>query len=1731
MSLDPQSVQPTPDGRRLRRRSRPALVRGGVLAAACLLVATTAFVADEVTRPRSSDVPSVDVLPDAAALTPTPSPSEPEEAWTAFTPPEMASVASLTPSKVGPTGVAPTTRFALRSLGAVPVATLAKGIAVEPAVAFTTARADARTVTLIPKAPLEAATSYRVTLRTPDGALAGSWFFRVPAPLRITSTHPGPGATGVATETGIEVTFDQDTPGSIAPFFSMQPAVRGTFERHGRTWAFVPAVPLAQGTVYSVTVRKGVPLIGSDQVLATDLTFAFETALRGVTQNLPSERRPLDAWFTGDLLEVAPGDPPLIGLDAERPYGAEDKRRPLASIDLTIHRLPGIVSALEALRTLREAPDWMTISDAGLVATAGLPVVATVRARVVLLGSDRWNGLAYAAMPTPLERGWYLVVRNRPQRDQQLILQVTDVAAFVQVTSTSSVVWANDISTGRPMDGAVLWTDRGQRVAATRSDGTAVAVLPRSEDFFVTAPEVGPATDAMPPGRALIVPLRVASPDASPCLQSWQWEGRNDAYWRVLAIDRSLYRPSDELDAWGMIRPRDGGAATDVQLRVVLPRYDEGCETAAARAARSLVSVPVTLGGRTGTFAEAVRLRDLPAAYYALELWAGDDLVASRWFQVGEIRKPSYTVDVRTDRHVLLDGDTMNATVTGTFFDGTPAPSLSMTLYRDWNDYGTGGVRLTTGQDGVATTSLAVGSRDSDREDESVRSLRVEPLQPEEAPTPVITSGYVVYPSLLLLDAHATVSDATIRIRGRADVLDQTASEARWAETGGSEWEVSAGSAAGSTVHVEVMDRWSVPVTTGRGYDFIRKRAYDTYEYDERSRALVETDLVTGRDGSFALAVDRSFGGTAAPEGHWYDVTISALDAQGRLVRLRAPVDSPSRWADSHRDAVAYRTLEFDVDEYQYPVGGTARLPLSWGHVPAPTGGSNRYLFLTATRGLTGVTRSSEATFVHPFTTHDVPTMSVVGVWFTGRTYVETSTSISIDMASRELTVTMTPDARRHAPGEQARVTVRTTGPNGRPVASTVILRAVDERLYAIDAAQDEDPTYAVYEWVWSGLANSYASHRSPEPTPPGGQGGDTTGGGGTPAPRETFRDSALFRRVTTDANGVATVSFTLPDDITSWRVSGAAFTGDLKVGQGRTAIAVGLPLFIEAPVAPEYLVSDRPTLLLRAYGMGLTAGRAVTFTVSAPTLGLAGRTVTASAFRSVGVELPALTAGDHRITIRAKATDSNGAVVADALVRTFHVVQSRFTRGASTYVVLPAKLPIPTGSGLATYTFSDAGRGSYLRALDALARGGGDRIDEALGTTIARSVLEEAFGIDAAEYNSYPYPLDRYLRLPLGREADAGYEGVALFPDGSPDLALSARVALLAAGDFGASLGGLQMWFESVRADPAETRERRNLALAGLAALDPGVAPQVVAALATPGLTVRERLYLALAAATLGDRATALKVERAIVKASGQSLGPWLRLKVGSGPTDILEATSLLALVAGLAGDPIAEMAEAYVEEHFTDEDLFDLQKAAFLRAAVDRAPSAPASFAYTLGGVRTVVKLARGETRRIELAPSQWRTFSAQVLSGRVGVTVGWAAPAEARSIVRDPNIALTRTVIPGSPVPAGSVVTVVLSPNFGDFTMHGCYRVVDLAPSGLQPLWWAFGGTHGSEDVLPWVISGQKVVFCASRSSARPPRLVYYARVVTPGTYAWEPALMQSRRATESAALSEPSRIEIR
>jgi uncharacterized protein YfaS (alpha-2-macroglobulin family) len=64
------------------------------------------------------------------------------------------------------------------------------------------------------------------------------------------------------------------------------------------------------------------------------------------------------------------------------------------------------------------------------------------------------------------------------------------------------------------------------------------------------------------------------------------------------------------------------------------------------------------------------------------------------------------------------------------------------------------------------------------------------------------------------------------------------------------------------------------------------------------------------------------------------------------------------------------------------------------------------------------------------------------------------------------------------------------------------------------------------------------------------------------------------------------------------------------------------------------------------------------------------------------------------------------------------------------------------------------------------------------------------------------------------------------------------------------------------------------------------------------------------------------------------------------------------------------------------------------------------------------------------------------------------------------------------------------------------------------------------------MPYDQSGPRVFFCADPSGPSSSRtLRYFARAVTPGTYAWEPAIAESRSQEGRASLTAASEVVIR
>jgi len=74
---------------------------------------------------------------------------------------------------------------------------------------------------------------------------------------------------------------------------------------------------------------------------------------------------------------------------------------------------------------------------------------------------------------------------------------------------------------------------------------------------------------------------------------------------------------------------------------------------------------------------------------------------------------------------------------------------------------------------------------------------------------------------------------------------------------------------------------------------------------------------------------------------------------------------------------------------------------------------------------------------------------------------------------------------------------------------------------------------------------------------------------------REEFADTAYWNpRITTDREGRAVVTLTLPDNLTTWTLRAVGLTADTRVGEGFTDLVATKPLLVR-PVAPRFFVVD----------------------------------------------------------------------------------------------------------------------------------------------------------------------------------------------------------------------------------------------------------------------------------------------------------------------------------------------------------------------------------------------------------------------------------------------------------------------------------------------------------------------------------------------------------------------------
>ncbi len=173
------------------------------------------------------------------------------------------------------------------------------------------------------------------------------------------------------------------------------------------------------------------------------------------------------------------------------------------------------------------------------------------------------------------------------------------------------------------------------------------------------------------------------------------------------------------------------------------------------------------------------------------------------------------------------------------------------------------------------------------------------------------------------------------------------------------------------------------------------------------------------------------------------------------------------------------------------------------------------------------------------------------------------------------LSVDVRSNKDHYLPGEEVTLDVNTKDSEGKPVPAEVSLAVADLSVLALKGNPKKDPL----EFFYNGfpLSVSTASniknilHEVDIPL-------GTKGGGGDPndlatKKRGLFKDTAFWNAsVVTDSTGHAQISFTLPDNLTTWQIESVGITKDTQVGVDYAEFKTKKDL-MAVPLKPRFVV------------------------------------------------------------------------------------------------------------------------------------------------------------------------------------------------------------------------------------------------------------------------------------------------------------------------------------------------------------------------------------------------------------------------------------------------------------------------------------------------------------------------------------------------------------------------------
>lgn len=950
------------------------------------------------------------------------------------------------------TGIAVDSTFILTSKDKVGTNDVEKVIKITPAISYALEEQGENKWAIKPKEVLNPNTIIRISMATAYVAEEGKeqsrfydWAFQVKDSFKILNNIPRDTGVDVPVNSGIEVTFSHENFYDYEKYFNIEPKVEGKFEKHGRTLVFVPKDPLAAGQIYRATIKQGLPLVDSQETLKEDFVFAFETTQKRY-QNRWDNKTPW-LYLNEKMQDFGINEAPLMFLSAGN--------IPDNTLAVSVYSLSGQAEYMEILNKRDQYPWWSYSKDDHLVDLQAKNKLNTWQLKI-----EEQNRQKFIRLPQGLPRGYFVVEVKSGEIVEQVLLQVSNASAYVNIAKDKSVVWVADLATKKPVkDAQVELIGSNQKYV---SDGQGVA-------SFATPAELVASTYDKKDNRRYYLKINFAEESLimpatylSAYYGYWDSDVQTD-YWRYFYTDRPLYQPTDTIKFWGLLKLRNKQDSS-AQLKVEF--YKAGYVDYYYR--------PVMIAEKSlavdsdGIYNGEIDIKDLRPDYYYLQVKIGDKLVTTKYLQVRPYEKPAYSLTLTPDKKAEFAGNQIKLTGLATYFEGTPVPDLKLIF-----NNGEGEQKVTTDADGKVSLTYTAKYTDCTEAYGCWPKYTWFQLAPESSELAEISANATVrfYGPNIYTTQKVTYPDkgkARLEIKTKKIDLNKATAPYWW----GYEDDKGSQIAPNSKIEGQVVKITYNKIETGTSYDFINKVTYKNYRYDPKKEVV--DNFVAQTDSSGTYIYERQ----VEPETS-YEIKIKYYDDSKRSDNTQSYLYYSENNRPYTYNRHDYDYYHLDLDKTEYSVNDEVVANFLKNEDNLPNNDNNYYLYLKHQNGLLGYAVTQDSKYAFYFTNNDIPNVNLTGVYFNGRAFLTSyANSVRVKKLNKTMSIKVKTDKDKYQPGEEVKLDITTQNARGDYVAAAVNLNLIDEAFYAIMDDQAH-PIDSIYADVGTGIIYTSFTHRT----------------------------------------------------------------------------------------------------------------------------------------------------------------------------------------------------------------------------------------------------------------------------------------------------------------------------------------------------------------------------------------------------------------------------------------------------------------------------------------------------------------------------------------------------------------------------------------------------------------------------------------------------------------------------